>query len=246
MNTTYTKYEILRLVRNKRTFIFSLVFPLALFLVIAGSNKDQTLDAGGVHIKFTTFYMVSMASYGAMIGAISGGARVALERSVGWTRQLRLTPLSVRTYFGTKVLTAYAMAVVSIALLYVAGISYGVHISPFTRWLGMTGLLLVGVLPFIALGIAIGHLLTIDAMGPAVGGGSAFFGFLGGQWFPLPDHGALHYVGEGTPSYWLTQASHVGIGARAWSAQGWMIIGVWIVLTALFAGWAYRRDTHRV
>jgi ABC-2 type transport system permease protein len=246
MNATYTKYELLRLARNKRTFIFSLIFPLALFLVIAGSNKNTTVDAGGVTIKFPLFYMVSMASYGAMIAAVSGGARIALERSVGWTRQLRLTPLSVRTYFRTKVLTAYVMAIVSIALLYIAGISYGVHIAPLTRWLGMTGLLLVGLLPFVALGIAVGHLLTIDAMGPAVGGGSAFFGFLGGQWFPLPDHGALHYIGEGTPSYWLTQASHVGMGARAWAAQGWIIVGLWIVATALFAGWAYRRDTKRV
>ncbi|MCU1501017.1 MAG: transporter permease [Ilumatobacteraceae bacterium] len=246
MNTTYAKYEVLRLVRNKRAFIFSLIFPLALFLVIAGSNKDQFIDAGNVHLPFPTFYMVSMASYGAMIAAISGGARVALERSVGWTRQLRLTPLKVRTYFSTKVLTAYAMALVSIALLYIAGISYGVRISPFGRWLGMTGLLLVGVLPFVALGIAIGHLLTIDAMGPAVGGGSAFFGFLGGQWFPLPDHGALHYIGEATPSYWLTQASHVGIGAPSWNAQGWLIVGAWIVATTLLAGWSYRRDPNRV
>jgi ABC-2 type transport system permease protein len=246
MNTTYTKYEILRLVRNKRTFIFSLIFPLALFLVIAGGSKNDFNDAGGVHIKFTTFYMVSMASYGAMIAAVSGGARVALERSVGWTRQLRLTPLSVRTYFRTKVLTAYAMAIVSIGLLYIAGISYGVRISPISRWLGMTGLLLIGVLPFVALGIAIGHLLTIDAMGPAVGGGSAFFGFLGGQWFPLPDHGVLHYIGEAIPSYWLTQASHVGIGAPSWPALGWIVVGLWIVGTGLFAAWAYRRDTQRV
>ncbi len=246
MNATYTKYELLRLVRNKRAFIFSLIFPLALFLVIAGSNKHVTIDVGSAKLGFPTFYMVSMASYGAMIAAISGGARVALERSVGWTRQLRLTPLTVASYFRTKVITAYALAAVSIALLYVAGISYGVRISPFTRWLGMTGLLLIGVLPFVALGIAIGHLLTIDSMGPAVGGGSAFFGFLGGQWFPLPEHGALHYIGESTPSFWLTQASHVGIGARAWTAQGWAIVGVWIVATALFAGWAYRRDTNRV
>ena len=246
MNTSYTKYELLRLVRNTRAAIFSLIFPLALFLVIAGSNKDQSLDAGSFEIPFTTFYMVSMAGYGAMIAAISGGARVALERSVGWTRQLRLTPLSVRTYFRTKVLTAYVMALASIVLLYAAGIAYGVRISPATRWASMTGLLLVGLLPFVALGIAIGHLLTIDAMGPAVGGGSAFFGFLGGQWFPLPDHGVLHVIGECTPSYWLTQASRVGVGAPGWGVEGWLVVAAWVVGTTLLAGWAYRRDTARV
>ncbi len=246
MNVVYTRYELLRLVRNKRSFIFSLVFPLALFLVIGGSNKNQSLDLGTVTIKFPTYYMVSMAGYGAMIASISGGARIATERSVGWNRQLRLTPLSVRSYFTTKVITAYAMALTSIALLYAAGIVYGVRISPFSRWIEMTGLLLVGILPFVAMGILVGHLLTTDSMGPAVGGGSAFFGFLGGQWFPLPEHGALHIIGQGIPSYWLTQASHVGIGAPGWGSKGGVVVAIWSIAMGGLAGWAYRRDTKRV
>jgi ABC-2 type transport system permease protein len=246
VNTVYAKYEVLRLLRNKRAFIFSLIFPLALFLLIAGTNKNQTVDLGRVTIGFPTYYMVSMAGYGAMIAAISGGGRIAAERAAGWNRQLRISPLSVRTYFGTKVLTAYAMAAVSIALLYIAGISYGVHLSPFSRWLAMTALLLIGVLPFVAIGIALGHLLTIDSMGPAIGGGSAFFGFLGGTWFPIPTHGVLHVVGESIPSYWLTRAAQVGIGARGWGALGWTVVAAWSVATALIAGWAYRRDTQRV
>ena len=47
MNAVYAKYELLRLVRNKRTFIFSLIFPLMLFVLIAGTNKDQTVEVGG-------------------------------------------------------------------------------------------------------------------------------------------------------------------------------------------------------
>ena len=121
-----------------------------------------------------------------------------------------------------------------------------VRLDSIGRWLGMTGLLIVGLLPFVALGIAVGHLLTIDSMGPAVGGGTAFFGFLGGQWFPLPEHGALHAIGECIPSYWLTQASHFGLGAPAWGVKGWVVVGVWAVGTTLFAAWAYRRDTQRV
>ena len=242
MITMYTRSEMLRLLRNKRSFIFSLIFPLALFLVIAGSTKDAEVQG----ISFRTFYMVSMASYGAMIAATSGGARIAAERSVGWTRQLRITPLPVRTYFSTKVLTAYAMAIVSIVLLYVAGLVYGVRLESIGRWLGMTALLLVGILPFVALAIAVGHLLTIDSMGPAIGGGTAFFGFLGGQWFPLPEGGVLHAIGECLPSYWLTQASHYGVGAPAWGVKGWVVVGIWSVGMVLLAAWAYRRDTGRV
>ena len=108
-NVVYARYELLRLWRNKRFFIFSLGFPLALFLVIGGSNKGTMIDLpGGLKIDFALYYMVGMAGYGAMIAAISGGARIAAERSVGWNRQLRLTPLTPRAYFRTKVLTVEA------------------------------------------------------------------------------------------------------------------------------------------
>jgi ABC-2 type transport system permease protein len=246
VNTTYARYELLRLVRNKRFFIFSLGFPLALYLTIAGANKNTDIDLGTFHLKFPLYYMVSMASYGAMIAAVAGGARIAAERSVGWNRQLRLTPLRPRVYFRTKVLTSYLMALVSIAILYISGIAYGVRIDSAARWVGMTGLLLLGLAPFIALGILAGHLLTVDSIGPALGGSSAFFGFLGGQWFPLPKDGALHYIGEAVPSYWLTQASHVGIGGDAWGGIGWLVIVAWTVVAGGAAVWAYRRDTGRV
>ena len=38
---TYTRYELLRTFRNRRFFIFSLVFPLILYFLIAGPNRDQ-------------------------------------------------------------------------------------------------------------------------------------------------------------------------------------------------------------
>ena len=70
---------------------------------------------------------------------ISTGARIAVERQVGWTRQLRVTPLTPSAYFRAKVLTAYAMAALTIAALYLAGASLGVSL-PADKWLEMTGL----------------------------------------------------------------------------------------------------------
>lgn len=246
MNGTYVKYEMLRLLRNKRSFFFSLAFPLALFLVFGGSTRGQQIDFGSFSIGYTLYYMVGLAGYGAMIASVSGGARIATERTAGWTRQLRLTPLPVFTYFRTKVLTAYLMALISIVLIFAAGIGFGVRISPFSRWLEMTGLMLVALLPFIALGILVGHLLTPDSIGPAIGGGSAFFGFLGGAWFPLQHGSVLAKIGEYIPSYWLTQASHTGIGGNAWAVKGWLVIAAWTVVASLLAAQSYRRDTQRV
>ena len=82
---TYVKYELLRTFRNKRAFFFTLAFPLILFLVFGLTNKNAKIDIGsGRQITFILYYMVAMAGYGAMIGALSIGARIAAEREVGW------------------------------------------------------------------------------------------------------------------------------------------------------------------
>jgi len=115
---------------------------------------------------------------------------------------------------------------------------------PAGEWIGMTALLLVGLLPFAALGIALGHVMTADAVGPAVGGLVALLAFLGGTWFPLGD-GFLGTVGQALPSYWLVQASHIGVGGSAWSLEGWAIMAAWTVALTAIALWVYRRDTKR-
>jgi ABC-2 type transport system permease protein len=89
-----------------------------------------------------------------------------------------------------------------------------------------------------------GHLLTTDSIGPAMGGTTALLGLLGGVWFPITG-GVLHSVAEALPSFWLVQASHVGLGGSAWGATGWIVVAVWSVVAAFGAGQAYRRDTAR-
>ena len=77
--------------------------------------------------------MTGLLAFGGMVAVLSGGARIAAERSVGWNRQLRLTPLTPRTYFRAKIVTSYLMAAIAIVLLYVAGITLGVRLDPFAQ-----------------------------------------------------------------------------------------------------------------
>jgi ABC-2 type transport system permease protein len=178
-----------------------------------------------------------------MMGMVSTGARIAGERQVGWTRQLRVTPLSSAAYLRAKVLTAYALAGVSVGALYLAGAALGVSI-PAGRWVEMTALIAVALLPFAALGIFLGHLLNVDSIGPATGGTVTLLAFIGGTWFPVTS-GVLHAVGQCVPSYWLVQAAHVALGGGAWGAEGWGVVMGWTVVLAAAARWAYRRDTAR-
>lgn len=241
--STYLRYELLRTVRNGRFLIFSLAFPLVLYFAIAGPNRhDQDfLDTG---LSAPLYYMVGLAAFGAMMGAIGSGARIAGERAAGWNRQLRTTPLGSRSYIGAKVLTAYAAAIVSILLLYVAGTALGVRLAA-GHWLAMTGLIVLGLVPFAALGILLGHLLTVDAVGPAMGGTASLLALLGGTWFPITS-GAMYDVARLLPSYWLVQASHVSTGGTGWGTRGWLVMAAWSIVSIALAARVFRRDTQRV
>jgi len=240
--STYVRYELMRNFRNRRFYVFTIGFPLALYLLIATPNRHEQ-DLAGSGISAPLYFMVGLTALGTMNAVVGAGARIAVERFLGWTRHLRLTPLRPRVYFATKVAAAYSTAALTIAVLYAAGLSLGVELTA-GEWLRMTGLLLVGLLPFAALGIALGHLLGVEAVGPTIGGLSGVLGFLGGVWFPLGD-GVMRDIAEALPSFWLVQASHVSLGGPGWSATGWLVVTGWTAALSVLAAYAYRRDRGR-
>jgi ABC-2 type transport system permease protein len=240
MTLTYTRYELLRAFRSTRFFAFSLGFPIVMFFLIAGPNRDEQLDG----VPFPLYYMAGMAAWGTMAAVLSSGARIAGERAVGWHRQLRITPLPAAAYFRTKVLTGYAMAVLTLVSLYACGTVLGVRLDA-SSWLSMTALVLVGLVPFAVLGILFGHLLTVDAIGPAMGGSTALLGLIGGSWGPVGG-GFLRHVSELVPSYWLVQAGRTAYLGGDWPLRAWLVVAGWTVVLLRITAVVHRRDTARL
>ena len=73
---------------------------------IAGGLSDAYRHQSAGHGNVSAYLMISFAVYGSMIANTAAGASVAIERALGWSRQLRLTPLNPLAYMATKVLTA--------------------------------------------------------------------------------------------------------------------------------------------
>jgi ABC-2 type transport system permease protein len=238
---TYLRYEVLRTWRNRRFLVFSLVFPLVLFLSIAGPHKDLTID----HIAFPLYYMTGMITWGTMVAVISSGARIAAERTAGWTRQLRITPLPTWSYFSAKIFCGYMMALLSMAVLFAAGTFVGVRLDA-TQWFVMIGLLLVGLIPFAVMGIMFGHLLKVDSLGPAIGGVTSLFALLGGSYGPLITGGFLLSVVKVIPSYWLVQAARTALQGGGWPPEAWIVIAAWTLVLSVLAVRVYERDTKRI
>jgi ABC-2 type transport system permease protein len=240
MNTTYLRYEVLRTLRNRQGYIFSLAFPVILFLVFGVSNRNAT--GFPVDISPITYYMVGMLGFGAMGAVLAGGARIAVDRSTGWNRQLRLSPLRPAVYLATKVAVGYLTATLTIASMYIAGISFGARAS-FTEWVRMTLFILLGLVPFAAIGIWIGHLVREDAMGPVMGGLMSLFALVGGSWYPVS--GVLGQIGSWIPSYWIVQAGHIAVGGDSWSVKGWLVVLGWSAVFTGLATRAFLADTAR-
>ena len=92
-STVYVRYEVLRNFRNWRFLFLALAFPLVLYFIIGTANRH-------VHFNGTQLPALLHGRHGhaGHDGRASSGsaAIIAAERSSGWTRQMRITPLRHR------------------------------------------------------------------------------------------------------------------------------------------------------
>jgi len=236
-STVYVRYEVLRNFRNWRFFFLALAFPLVLYFIIGTANRHVRFNG----TSFPLYFMVAMATLGTMAGVLGSAAIIATERSSGWTRQMRITPLRTGAYFGAKVLNAYLRALLTIALMCLAGTALGVRLSA-AEWLTVIGLLLVGLVPFVVLGILLGHLIGPDSSALAVGGIVTLFALLGGVYgFQIATSGPIFDIIEALPSYWLVQAGKTALGHGSWPAEGWIVIAAWTAVLTVIAVFVYQR-----
>lgn len=243
INGTHLRFEILRTFRNRGFLIITMAMPVVLYFAIAPGNKNNPVE----NMPFSLYFMVGMAAYGALFAVFSPTSRIALDRNRGWTRQVRITPLSTASYMTAKVITAYTVALPALILLYIAGTILGVRLSA-AHWLEMTGLILVALLPFIVMGILVGHTARPDAMPAVIGGLVLIFALFGGAFGEFFNSSSVMLkVIKALPSYYLVQA---GKGAAhgsdaGWPTEGWIVVAAWLVVMIALVVPAYRRDTRR-
>lgn len=70
-NATILRLELRRLLRNRRTVVFTLVMPVMFFLLF-GLNRAYADQKAG-HGNVAAYIMVSMAVYGAMVATTGAG-----------------------------------------------------------------------------------------------------------------------------------------------------------------------------
>jgi ABC-2 type transport system permease protein len=244
-NLTALRLEVRRLTRNPRAVIITFIVPVIFFFGF-GLNKSNRPGNYG-HGNYAAFVLVSLALYGAIFSTTYTGAGVSIERAQGWSRQLRLTPLSPAAYIAMKVTTALVLGSVSIAVVNVIGIVTHKASMPVYLWIVSALCVWIGSLVFAAFGLFMGFLLPTDAIMQLLGIIMSLFALVGGLFIPINLlSGGLQAVAKWSPEYGLNELVHVPLlgGGVQWT---WVVnVVAWLAIFVAGAIWRFGKDTARV
>ncbi|MST34310.1 ABC transporter permease subunit, partial [Acidimicrobiaceae bacterium USS-CC1] len=239
------RLEVRRLLRNRRTLIFTVIAPTLFFLIFGLNGAYADLRAGRGNVSASV--LISMALYGAVLATTSGGATVSLERAAGWTRTLRVTPLSSAAYIAVKMVASLVLGSASVAVVYVVGAASGKPAMPLWVWIVSAVATWIGSLVFTAFGLFVGYLLPSENVMQIIGFTLMLFSFGGGLFIPLSQYSpALRTLAEFTPLWGLNGLVHFPLMGGAFDV-GWVAnLLAWLVLFSLGAVWRFSRATSRV
>jgi ABC-2 type transport system permease protein len=242
MNANYLRIEIRRIFRNRRALVFSILMPALLLGIFGSLYKQENLNG----VAAASYLMVSMGLFGSMTAAIGSGGTIAVERGIGWNRQLRLTSLRPATYALTKVVVALVLALPPLLVTYVIGI-FGLGVRmPMHTWILVAVISWLGALPFAALGLLVGYLAKPDSVQPISGLLYMLLAAFGGIWVPaeaMPN--VMRHIAEWTPAYWVGLAARSPLFGQSVQSRAVEMVLAWTVVLAAVAVVRFRRDTAR-
>ena len=234
----FLRFEIVRTLRNVRFLVFLIAFPVLLYLIYA---KQHGVSHG---LTVATLLLVSMAVYSGMGSAMfASGPQLARERGNGWMRQLRISPISTPGWFAAKLIQAILLIIPGLAMLIALALTYG-HVHLAAGRLGLlVAVLVLGTIPFCALGLVIGLIFDSQTAQVAQMITLLVLAFLGGifiQWSSLP-HG-MQLIGKSLPSYHLAQLGWNAAAGRPLDLANVAALAAWTAGLAALAVWRWRSE----
>jgi ABC-2 type transport system permease protein len=245
MRTAYLGLEAKRALRNPRFLMFTMVFPVVIFIIDVGAFGHGTVP--GSTATYAAYLMISMSAFGAFMAAMNTGARTAVERSAGWQRQLRLTPLRPMGYLVAKGAVGTLVALPPILLVAIVGVLFEhVRLSP-GGWVQVILGVWIATIPFAVLGLLVGQLATAETMQVFTSGLMIVLGFLGGILIPTTVFPTwMANIAKVLPSYWLADIGHGALLGNTDVTSAVLWLAGWTVVLAFAVVRRYRRDSARI
>jgi len=208
--------EVRRRLRNRRSVIFSIVLPVAFFLMFTTTDYSAMPYGNG---NVVANMMIGMALYGALMTTTGAGAAVSNERASGWSRQLRLTPLKPIAYITAKAIVGMLISALAIGAVYACGPLRHAQM-PAKVWISSALIIWLALMALLA--------------------------FLGGMFIPLTPGSTMDRIGSFTPMYGLHNLALWPMGAESFSWWWVVNVLTWLAVFLGGAAWKMGRDTARV
>lgn len=236
------KYELLRTLRMPGFAIPTILFPTMFYVffgVVMGRGSSD----------FPTYLLATYGTFGILSPALFGfGVTTAVERGLGWLTLKKATPMPPSAYFAAKLVAALAFSGIVVVALFTLGATIGGVALPRWEWIGLATVLLLGAIPFCAVGLAFGAWLGPQSAPPIVNIVFLAGSFLSGLAIPVEMFPAgLRGIATFLPPYHLAQLALGVIGRDSGGAASSHILV--LVLTAVvslavaFVG--FRRSAER-
>jgi ABC-2 type transport system permease protein len=247
MIAAYARFDLRRILRNRRYLAISVAFPVLFYLFetgALGTNRFKDLSING--IPWITYSMVSMGVFGAVQATLMWSRIVATERSRGWIRQLRVSPLPPLAYVSTKLLVSLLTTVPAIALVLVAGAAAnGVELSA-PIWVELLIGLTLGALPLAAYGLLLGYVFDADSVQGAYAISSFLFAILGGVIAPVTTFPPLfRSITDVLPVYHLANIGWRAVAGQAPDPVDLLVLLAYTIAIGALVVWRYRVDEGR-
>ncbi len=233
------RLALLQLARMPGFAIPTIVFPLA-FYGLFGLMLPKASGA-----EAARYLLASYGAFGVIGPALFGfGVGMAMERQMGWLALKQVSPIPIGAYFAGKLAGAVVFsAAVVLGLSLMAAQLGGVALSA-GQWALLACVLMLGTLPFCAMGLWIASVVEARASVAVVNLLYLPMSVLSGLWFPIsafPE--VLQQFALVLPAYHLGELALGVVGAR--TPNMLPSVAVLIAYTGLFLVLALRADRRR-
>lgn len=235
-----TRFEIVGALRTVSFAVPFIVVPLAVYLLFGVVIAGGTAASGPYGPGIANYLFAGFAVMGAIMPGLFSGVILAQEREGNLLRLKRALPQPPGASIVAKVLMAMAIAGVSVTLVAIAALLAGKITLSVGQVAIIWAVLIVGTIPFAAMGLLIGALVSGSA---APAWGNLVFlpmMWLSGLFIPLPKF--LEKWVIIWPAFHLDQLALGLAGVRQFTfIPPALAAGVLVGVTVLSGGVAIRR-----
>jgi ABC-2 type transport system permease protein len=240
------KYEFLKYLRLRVYSASVISFPIMVY-VFFGLVLNSNEVIGGMRVP--TYLIATYGTFGVMGAALFGtAAGLASDRGLGWLQVKRATPMPPFAYFWAKVVTTMIFSTVVVLALFTLGITLGHVRMPAGNFVGLLGTLVIGSLPFSAMGLALGYFIGPNSAPTTINLIYLPMSFCSGLWVPfmfLPK--VVKQIALALPPYHLSQLALGAVGAgHESSAIHWEFLAAFTMICLGVACIGFQRDQEKM